>query len=144
MSIRMSKTVLIVMLLLIAPGCAAFHSIQSQGPVSSSFQTLISDRLYFGRSIPSGGFVSDSDWDKFLSEIVTPRFPNGLSVWQAQGQWRGKDSIIQKENSFILDLLHPDDITSEQSVQEIMTYYKLQFKQEAVLRVRDSVGVQFW
>ena len=140
----MFKTFLFVGLLLIVPGCATFHSIQPHAPASSSFQTLISDRLYFGRSIPSGGVVSDSDWDKFLSEIVTPRFPKGLSVWQARGQWRDKDSIIQQENSFILDLLHPDDATSEQSVQEIMTYYKVQFKQEAVLRVRDSVSVEFW
>lgn len=144
MSTRIFKTVLFVGLLLIVPGCATFHSTQAHVPTSASFQTLISDRLYFGRSIPGGGEVSDSNWDEFLSEIVTPRFPNGLSVWQAQGQWRGKDSIIQREKSFILDLLHPDDVASELSVQEIMTYYKVQFKQEAVLRVRDSVRVQFW
>ena len=88
--------------------------------------------------------VSDADWDKFLSEVITPRFPAGLSVWRAQGQWRDKNSIIQREESFILDLLHPDDATSEQSVRDIMTDYKVRFRQEAVLRVRDSVGVQFW
>jgi hypothetical protein len=88
--------------------------------------------------------VSESDWESFLSDVITPRFPAGLSVLRAQGQWRDKNSIIQREDSFILDLLHPDDAKSEQSVQEIMTAYKTRFKQEAVLRVRDSVQVQFW
>ena len=141
---RLFRTVLFVGALLAVPGCTAHRPIPPQVPASASFQTLISDRLYFGRSIPGGGVVSDADWDKFLSEVITPRFPAGLSVWRAQGQWRDKNSIIQREESFILDLLHPDDATSEQSVRDIMTDYKVRFRQEAVLRVRDSVGVQFW
>ena len=88
--------------------------------------------------------MSESDWATFLSEVMTPRFPAGLSVWRAQGRWRDTNSIIQREGSFILDLLHPDDVKSEQSVREIMTVYKVRFKQEAVLLVRDSVRVQFW
>ncbi len=138
------RTVLFVGALLTVSGCIAHRPIPPQVPASASFQTLISDRLYFGRSIPGGGVVSEADWDKFLSEVITPRFPAGLSVWRAQGQWRDKNSIIQREESFILDLLHPDDATSERSVREIMTDYKVRFRQEAVLRVRDSVGVQFW
>lgn len=144
MHTRLFKTVLFVGAFLTVQGCAAHLPIPLYVPASASFQTLISDRLYFGRSIPGGGVVSEADWDNFLSEVVTPRFPAGLSVWRAQGQWRDKNSIIQREESFILDLLHPNNATSEQSVQEIMTDYKVRFRQEAVLRVRDSVNVQFW
>lgn len=141
---RNFRLILFVWTLLVVSGCGVLCPIQIHSHENESFQTLISDRLYFGRSIPGGGVVSETDWNKFLSEIVTPRFPAGLSVWRAEGQWRGKDSIIQREESIILDLLHPDDAISEQSVLEIMTEYKMRFKQEAVLRVRDSVGVQFW
>jgi hypothetical protein len=144
MHIRFFTLVLFVKVLLAVSGCAAYQPDPSNVQASATFQTLISDRVYFGRSIPSGGVVSEADWDKFMSEVVTPRFPAGLSVWRAQGQWRDMDSIIHKEDSFILDLLHPDDAMSEQSVQEIMTNYKLRFKQDAVLRVRDTVRVQFW
>ena len=141
---RIFKTVLFIGVFLIVPGCVVHAPILLHKHENTSFQTLISDRIYFGRSIPGGGVVSEADWDKFLSEVVTPRFPAGLSVWRAQGQWRGNDSIIVHEESSILDLLHPDDETSEQSVQVIMIEYKVRFKQEAVLRVRDSVSVQFW
>jgi hypothetical protein len=129
---------------LVLPGCAARVVNTTPSARPDSLQSLISDRLYFGRNIPGGGVVTDADWERFLSEIVTPRFPAGLSVWRAQGQWRNANAVIEKEESFILDLLHPDDVTSETSVREIMTDYKTRFKQEAVLRVRDSVRVQFW
>jgi hypothetical protein len=142
--LRRLDAVLLAVALLAATGCAQPRPAPQPVPATASFQTLISDRLYFGRDIPDGGTVSDADWDRFLAEVVTPRFPAGLSVWQARGQWRDRNAIIQHEDSMILDLLHPDDAASEKSVQEIMTEYKLRFRQEAVLRVRDAVRVQFW
>jgi len=103
----------------------------------------ISDRLYFGRNIPSGGTVSDQAWASFLAEVVTPRFPAGLSVLSADGQWRGADGRIDHEKSFVLELLHPGDTASEQAVREIAAEYKRRFSQEAVLRVRDRVEASF-
>lgn len=32
--------------------------------------------------------VSDEDWRAFLAAEVTPRFPDGLTVIDAAGQWR--------------------------------------------------------
>ena len=88
--------------------------------------------------------VSDSNWEEFLAKVVTPLFPDGLTVWRTQGQWRDKSAVIQREDGIILELLHPDDATSEQAVRAIMTEYKTRFRQEAVLRVRGPVRVQFW
>jgi hypothetical protein len=34
--------------------------------------------LYFGRSIPGGGMFSDAEWEKFLLDVVTYRFPTVL------------------------------------------------------------------
>src|SRR5688500_1541434 len=84
---------------LAAPGCVATKIQPAPPPTAVSFQTLISDRLYFGRNIPGGGVVSESDWESFLAEVITPRFPAGLSVFRAQGQWRDQNSIIQREDS---------------------------------------------
>src|SRR5262245_20410541 len=39
--------------------------------------------LYFGRSIPGGGQVSDNEWEKFLADVVTPRFPDGFTILNA-------------------------------------------------------------
>jgi hypothetical protein len=103
----------------------------------------ISDRLYFGRSIPGGGSVSDQSWASFVTEVVTPRSPSGLTVWHAEGQWRGSGGAITHEESFVLEVVHPDDAASERAIREITGDHKRRFSQEAVLRVHDHVEVSF-
>ncbi|MXY46351.1 MAG: DUF3574 domain-containing protein [Chloroflexi bacterium] len=45
-------------------------------------------RLIFGRNIGDAEGVSDYDWRAFLPDTVTPRFPDGLSAFDAAGQRR--------------------------------------------------------
>ena len=85
----------VAVLLVTVAGCAA------QGVVA------VSDRLYFGRSIPGGVTVSDSAWSDFLASVVTPRFPSGFTVWPSTGQWRDARGEIGRENSFIFELYDP-------------------------------------
>lgn len=106
-------------------------------------QPLVLDRLYFGRAIPGGGSVSDEAWSAFLRDSVTPRFPDGLTVWRAEGQWRETSGAIVREASFVLEIVHPDDAASEQAVQSVRADYRVRFRQEAVLRVSAPVRVQF-
>jgi hypothetical protein len=98
-------------------------------------QSAVQDSLYFGtgRAI---GVVTSEEWSKFLEVAVTPRFPQGLTVSQASGQWRGSDGAIVRESTYVLHLLHASDAQSEASVAAIVAAYKAQFQQEAVLRVR--------
>src|SRR5437016_3726037 len=49
--------------------------------------------LYFGRSIPGGGEVSAAEWQRFLADVVTPRFPNGFTIVDAAGQYREKKGL---------------------------------------------------
>lgn len=98
--------------------------------------------LYLGTTKPNG-LVSPSEWQRFLKDSVTPRFPQGLSVWQAAGQWRNKAGVIVSESSRVLDLVHKDDEQIDKSVLEIIDSYKLQFQQESVLRIKNRVCVSF-
>lgn len=50
--------------------------------------------LYFGRDKPGGGEVSDVEWAVFVSEVVTPHFPAGLSAAEIDGQYRGSTGRI--------------------------------------------------
>jgi hypothetical protein len=106
-------------------------------------QSLLLDRLYFGRAVAGGGDVSEEDWRAFLRDSVTPRFPDGLTVWRAEGQWRAPDGALVRERSFVLELLHVGDAVSEQAVQSIRADYRTRFRQDAVLRVTAPVRVQF-
>src|SRR5262245_39608610 len=50
--------------------------------------------LYFGMNKPGGGEVTDEEWSNFLSEEVTPKFPDGFTVVEGYGQWRDKEGKI--------------------------------------------------
>ena len=112
----------------ISPGCAATE------------RRLVQDLLYFGTAKPTG-VVTAAEWTDFLGGVVTPRFPQGLTVWQASGQWRGADGAIVREPSFVLSLIHPADEASETAIRAIIDEYKARFRQEAVLRVRSQACV---
>ena len=101
------------------------------------------DRLYLGRARPDGGEVSDEALRSFLAEAVTPRFPNGLTWWPAQGQWRSKDGTIVAERSVVLDLVHTGTAHERRLVEEIAADYKRRFRQEAVLQVSQPACVAF-
>jgi hypothetical protein len=94
------------------------------------------DILYFGRNTPAGAELSDSVWQQYVDEVLTPRFPAGLTIWDAAGQWRGASGRAERERSKVLTLLHSGDPRSDSLVAEAVGEYKRRFAQEAVLRER--------
>ena len=109
---------------------------------NSGEQASFEDTLYFGTSKP-GAAVTTQEWADFLGGFVTPRFPNGLTVSQAAGQWRGGDGKLIRENSFVLKLVHANDPLSNAAIQEITDEYKAKFQQQVVLRVKSQACVSF-
>ena len=109
----------------------------SQSPTrcAANEQPSINEYLYFGTGTPDG-VVSGEQWAAFLRDVVTPRFPQGLSTWTASGQWQSQDGSLTREDSHVLNLVHPDDAATEQAVQQLVAEYKQRFRQEAVLRVK--------
>lgn len=105
-------------------------------------QAMIAEHLYFGTAKPEGQ-VSADDWRTFLDEVVTPRFPQGLSVWQASGQWKSAAGPIVREPSYVLNIVHESSDATDAAIVGIMSAYKSRFRQEAVLRVRSTACVSF-
>ena len=101
-----------------------------------------SDVLYFGTRKPNG-IVSKGEWEDFLQKDVTERFPDGLTTWEAQGQWKGKDGKIIKEKSYVLLIVHMSNAKSEKAIREIIHIYKKRFNQESVLRVKAKASITF-
>lgn len=97
-------------------------------------QAAIQELLYFGTDKPSGRVTPD-DWGRFLRDTVTPRFPQGLTAWQASGQWRSAAGTVVHEPSYVLSLVRPPGDTAEQAIGALVADYKARFEQEAVLRV---------
>jgi hypothetical protein len=100
--------------------------------------------LFFGTAKADGTVVTDEDFNAFIDEIVTPRFPDGLTLLRADGQFRGENGVIVKEASFVLILLYPVEGFRESSrkINVIRERYKDAFLQESVLRVDDPFAVR--
>jgi len=103
----------------------------------SQERVVVNDMLYFGTAT-AHGVVSRQQWNEFVNTVVTPRFPMGLTVWPASGQWQSADGHIIHEVSHVLALVHADDPGSDLAVLTIVSTYKTEFDQEAVLRVRSA------
>ncbi|HZR46208.1 MAG TPA: DUF3574 domain-containing protein [Candidatus Manganitrophaceae bacterium] len=124
-------------------GCAADGYSRPIPPLQNrQGAVLISDTFFFGLSTARGP-VSRAEWEAFLRDIVTPRFPDGLTYWEANGQWRGARNELVQERTMVLQILHPDNFQNESAVQEIIGRYKAQFEQDSVLRLRDAVQVWY-
>jgi hypothetical protein len=130
--------ILIFVVMLLTAGCASMQTIQC----AQHEQLSVNDLIYFGATKPDG-IVTKEQWAEFLKKSVTPRFPQGLTVWQASGQWRDASGKIMQEGSFILNIVHPDDKSSDEAVRSIIREYKAQFNQDAVLRTRSPVCASF-
>ena len=97
---------------------------------------LVRTELFFGR-------VSPVDWDEFLAQVVTPRFPDGLTWYDSHGQWQNPTGIVTKEDSCVLIILHASTPEKDRYLQEIRAEYETRYHQQSVLRADQPVMASF-
>jgi hypothetical protein len=145
---KMGKFVLILLI------CGAFlHEPLPLRAETSLLQIGLTDakyartELYFGLSRKGGSNVSEREFQDFLNEVVTPRFPNGLTIIDARGQWRENDLTITKEPSKVVILFYTrkERRDAGRKIEEIRAEYKRRFSQQSVLRVdqTEKISVMF-
>lgn len=111
-------------------------------PCAASGIAYTRTTLYFGLARPAGT-ISEKQWKAFVREEVTPRFPEGFTTWEAQGQWQGADGKISRERSKVLLLVHPDSPRVLTSIAALIGSYKHKFQQESVLWETAAVCAAF-
>jgi hypothetical protein len=119
------------------PTATANSSAAPAAPCSSSeVAAYARTELFFGKSIPGGGTITDASFAQFLDQEVTPRFPAGFTVVPAMGQYREANGVIDHEASDMLILFYPQASASDASknIDEIRGAYNKTFHQESVLR----------
>ena len=123
-------------------GCAA-----APPPLCTAQEALagcaIATQLFFGLSRLEDGTVGEAEWQAFLADTVTPRFPAGFTVLAAEGQWRdeGKAAIL-RESSRILLIVHPAG-ADEAALAALIDAYKTRFRQQSVLRLDTKAIARF-
>ena len=112
-------------------------------PCPAGFERYGEYRMFFGRSRPGGGTVSDEEWSDFLAAEVTPRFPDGLTVLDGAGQWRDGSGAIGREGAKLLIVLAEPGADAVRRTEEIAEAYKRAFDQQSVLRAIETVCAAF-
>src|SRR3954467_8708160 len=116
-----------------APGC----------PFAGERPMLVM-RLYFGNGDEGQTAVSPAAWQSFLADVVTARFPDGFTVYDAAGQWRDpKSGHIARENSRVIEIVTRDTPVMRKAVTEISSLYRSKFHQESVGLVTTAACAKF-
>jgi Protein of unknown function (DUF3574) len=107
---------------------AAGSSTPSLAACRGNQQSMLAAELLFGR-----GIVSEAAWARFLAREITPRFPDGLTVFDAAGQWRdpARGRIVRERSKVVL-IVFRDDPQKQEHLDTIADAYKRRFKQQSV------------
>ena len=106
--------------------------VSTEGACAPLGSAYMRTTLYFGLTHRAGS-VTEGQWRSFLRDEVTPRFPQGLTVWEADGQWRRSDGRIGRERAKVLLLVHDETAEVRAALAAIVGRYKRSFQQESVL-----------
>ena len=87
--------------------------------------------------------VSDAAFRKFVDDELSPRFPDGLTILNGGGQWRGSENQLIREASKIVVIVLPVRGDPSAKIEAARGAYKKQFQQETVLLVTQASCVSF-
>ena len=97
---------IVLTLALALAGCA---SVQPR-PCPTGQERLRTAQLFFAPNTDGKPRVSDADFRKYADEELTPRFPDGLTILNGGGQWRGSENqrLIPLTDRYTRALAEPD------------------------------------
>jgi hypothetical protein len=129
----MKRTVWSVLLTSVLLTFASSTAFSKETPCPFSGQKpMLVTRLYFGQS-EGGKSLATGQWDDFLAHTVTPRFADGFTVYDAQGQWQDpKTRTITHEATKVVEIAAADTPSLRQKIEDLVRIYRTQFRQKSV------------
>jgi Protein of unknown function (DUF3574) len=100
--------------------------------------------LMFGRNLAGHLRVDTAAWSRFLAREITPRFPDGLTVLDAAGQWRDPAAgRVVREPSKLVIIVTADEAPARERIAAIVAAYEERFRQRSVGVISRSVCAAF-
>ena len=130
----------ILLAALVLAGCA---TVPPGPPCPTGQERMRTAQLFFGRNIGDKPGVSEADFRKFMDEDVTPKFPDGLTVVDGGGQWRGAENKLIREASKVVLIVLPKGRDVSGRIDGVRSAYKTRFHQESVLLITQASCVSF-
>ena len=126
--------------LLLVAGCAT-----APVPCPPGLDPATLASAYFGRTHGGVEVVTDAEWTRFMDATVTPAFPDGLTVLDGAGQWRGRDGTIARQPSKVLVVALPGGTPAQarDRLAPVIAAYRDRYGQESVMVTTQAVCVAF-
>ena len=142
--LRNAVVLSLILVSVLSGACVHEQKGQDSAPRALHGDPYVETVLVFGLSKP-GGAVTEAEWQYFVDSYVTPRYRQGLTIIDTDGQWMMQTGEVIKEDSMIVILLYGRESREENdaSIGFIIDTYKKLFQQEAVLRIDTAAGVSF-
>jgi hypothetical protein len=95
-------------------------------------RTLVAE-LFFGRNIKGREPLTNAEWAEFAAQTIAPNFPDGFTVFDAEGQWRNPQTglIAGGRTKILLVVAKPEPDLSRR-LSAVIDAYKMQFHQQSV------------
>jgi hypothetical protein len=126
-------------------------TLQGDAARPASAQGWARSELYFGVGEESGladrpqaENISETQWRAFLDKEVTPRFPDGLTVFDAYGQWLFRGARQPNRlGTKVLVILHEDTPQRTADIEAIRLAWKQATGHQSVLWSKQAAKVSF-
>ncbi len=130
---------------MIATSLCAFTPAAAQAVACNAPQRPMQQiELMLGRDVAGHLRVGKAAWSRFLAREIIPRFPDGLTVLDAAGQWRDPLSgRVMREPSKLVIIVTADDAPVRERIATIVAAYKQRFRQRSVGVISHSVCAAF-
>ena len=135
------RKALALMSLTALAGCA---SLDPQLACGAGEEPMRTAQLFFGQNIGDKPGVTDADFRAFTDEVLTPRFPQGLTVLDGGGQWTGPENRLIREAAKVVVLVLPAaNGETRRKLGEVRQAYVERFHQDSVMMVSQRACVSF-
>ena len=119
-------------LVFVLSGCATTVPVCSKG-----LAAMNQAELFFG------GSLNAAEWQNFIDQEVAPRFPDGFTVIETQGEWRSRLGMISRETGHELLIIFASAREVQTRLQDIREAYNRRYMQESVLLAEIPVCAGF-
>jgi hypothetical protein len=100
--------------------------------------------LVFGRVAEDGsGGVSEADFAQFLDGEINPRFPEGLTVIDAEGRYTPPAGSMIREPAKLVMIVLPGAKDDSSKLEAVRQTYMKRFHQQSVLLMTHGDCVSF-
>ena len=100
--------------------------------------------IYFGRHYLAHKEVSEHQFGEFLSKVVTPLFPLGMTVYDAYGQMQHSSGDIVKQKTKVVLLVHQNSQADDEKIKKIIDTYRSMFDNPQVMLLTKIVHPVFY